>query len=329
VLPGAGSRTEPAPPAEGPGSRLRAGIDRRLRRRARRRVPGWARRPDPGIDRLRADVAGAAARAEAAGADLAATVPRVDRLDRLAAIATTMAWLRHAEAPAETLVSVVLPTHDRQDLLAGAVASVRAQSYPHWELLVVDDGSTDATAAYLDDLDDPRVRSFRTSGVGVCGARNVALDAARGDVVAYLDDDNRMDPEWLKAVVLTFAGFPDGHACYGARVVDDDGRLFGQATSGRAWVHFDGWDRDAVLTGNRVDMNAIAHRRGSVRFDDALAYYGDWDLLLQLAAGSDPIEVPAVAAYYRTDAPGRITTTLPAEAIEREYSRVRDKLPID
>ncbi|MDQ4040753.1 MAG: glycosyltransferase, partial [Actinomycetota bacterium] len=178
-------------------------------------------------------------------------------------------------------------------------------------------------------LDDPRIRTFRASGGGVCAARNVALDAARGELVAYLDDDNRMDPHWLKAVVLTFAGFPDARACYGARVIDDEGRLFRGTPAGAAWVHFDPWDAEAVRADNRVDMNAIAHRRSDARFDADLAYYGDWDLLLQLTAGHAPVEVPAVAAYYRTDVPGRMSSTLAPEEIDREYRRVREKLSVD
>ncbi len=328
VLPGAGpapAATRRAPRA----ARVRARLAGRLARAARRRVPPWARRPDPGIDGVRADLAVATARARNAQSDLAVTVPRIDRLDRLAAVGTTMAWLAHADVPSGALVSVVLPTRDRRALLEAAIASVQEQSYPHWELLVVDDGSADDTPAFLQRLDDPRIRTFRAEGGGVCAARNVALDAARGELVAYLDDDNRMDPHWLKAVVLTFAGFPDARACYGARVIDDEGRLFHGTTAGTAWVHFDPWDAEAVRADNRVDMNAIAHRRSDARFDADLAYYGDWDLLLQLTAGDPPVEVPAVAAYYRTDVPGRMSSTLAPEEIDREYRRVREKLSVE
>ena len=57
-------------------------------------------------------------------------------------------------------------------------------------------------------LDDPRIRTLSTPGSGVCAARNLGLDAARGDLIAYLDDDNLFDPQWLKAVALTFDALP-------------------------------------------------------------------------------------------------------------------------
>ena len=72
-------------------------------------------------------------------------------------------------------------------------------------------------------------------------------------------------------------------------------------------------------------MNVIAHRRGDVRFDESLAYFGDWDLLLQLTADGDPVEVPAIGAYYRTDVPGRLTDVTPPEAKAHEIALIRGK----
>ncbi len=312
--------------------------------RARRRARGPARRPDwarddagvAAVGALRPEVASAGARAEAAESRAAAAEARVDAIDRelsgrvedlarLAEVATMMAWLPHADVPETALVTVVMPTRDRRDLLETAVGSVLGQSYGRFELIVVDDGSRDGTAEYLAGVSDPRMRVLRADGVGACAARNLALEEARGDLVAYLDDDNRFDPHWLKAVAAAMAGRPDAQCCYGARVVDDGGRLFDAPPSGRPWVHFWPWDRVAVREGNRVDMNVIAHRRNNVRFDESLDYFGDWDLLLQLSADGDPVEVPAIGAYYRTDVPGRLTATVSGERRDDEAARVREK----
>src|SRR4051794_3828070 len=115
-------------------------------------------------------------------------------------VQTFMDWIDHATLRTAPLISVVLPTRDRRQLLARAVGSVVRQSYQSWELLIVDDGSVDDTPAHLTQLADGRVRSFSGRGAGVCAARNVALSQARGDLVAYLDDDNIMHPNWLKSV---------------------------------------------------------------------------------------------------------------------------------
>ena len=236
------------------------------------------------------------------------------------------AWLPQAEVAEELLISVVMPTRDRRELLAEAIASVQAQTYAQWELLVVDDGSTDDTADFLAGIPEPRVRTLRTDGVGVCGARNLGLDAARGDLIAYLDDDNRFDPQWLKAVALTINARPETSVCYGARVFDDEGRVTEGVSSGMPGIQFVGWDPEAIRDHNFLDMNVLAHRRSAVRFDEALSHLGDWDLLLRLAPDANPVEVPAIAVYYRTDVDGRMSTTLPPEELDREYHHVRRKL---
>ena len=88
-------------------------------------------------------------------------------------------------------ISVVLPTYNRRSTLQRAVASVLAQDEPQWELIVVDDASTDDTRAYLATLTDPRIRAValaRNAGVSV--ARNRGLEAARAEIVAFLDSDD-------------------------------------------------------------------------------------------------------------------------------------------
>ena len=304
-------------------TRGRASLGKAVRRRAERQVPDWAGRQDPAFERLRSDFTAHAEK----GAEEADTLKqRIDRLERQADIAAMAAWLPQAEVAEELLVSVVMPTRNRCSLLRQAIASVQAQSYPHWELLVVDDGSTDDTAECLEQFDDPRIRILSSPGSGVCAARNLGLDAARGDLIAYLDDDNLFDPQWLKAIVLTFNSFPQQSVCYGAMVFDDGGRVHFNDTNGRAGFHFVAWDREKIREDNFVDMNVLAHRRSPIRFDEEIAHFGDWDLLLRLTPDADPVEVPAIAAYYRTDVEGRMSTAMTPEEIEREYEHVRAKL---
>ena len=112
--------------------------------------------------------------------------------------------------PRTPLISVVLPTRDRRDRLERAIASVTRQTYPNWQLVVVDDGSVDATPEFLAGLDDKRIRSVRARGLGACAARNIALGLAAGEIIAYLDDDNTFHEEWLKSVAWGFAAEPRG-----------------------------------------------------------------------------------------------------------------------
>jgi len=95
------------------------------------------------------------------------------------------------------LVSVILPTYNRADLLPRAVSSVLAQTYPHWELIVWDDGSTDNTAEVVRSYGDERVRYFRNDNHGISYARNRAVENARGELLAFLDSDDAWCAEKL------------------------------------------------------------------------------------------------------------------------------------
>jgi glycosyltransferase involved in cell wall biosynthesis len=117
------------------------------------------------------------------------------------------------------LVSVVMPVRNAERWVCEAIDSLLAQSYKHWELLVVDDGSTDGTFALLKAYTDPRVRCFRQVHAGVSSARNWALDAARGEFVTLLDGDDWLPPDSLSQRVQYLRQHPevdivDGVKCF-------------------------------------------------------------------------------------------------------------------
>ena len=212
--------------------------------------------------------------------------------------------------PESLLVSVVLPTRDRSGYLPGAIASVQAQSYGNWELIVVDDGSTDDTPSVLARYaDDPRIQVHRTDGVTLPCARNLALEAAAGDVVVYLDDDNTFDPMWFKAVVWAFEQRPDVDVLYAARVIDDIHRVERVGVGALPTVHFEPYDRALLERNNIADMGVIAHRAKlpEAYFDTRLTTHADWDLFARLTVDQPPLELPVVALYYVSDSPNRLS----------------------
>jgi hypothetical protein len=220
-----------------------------------------------------------------------------------------MAWLERARPASERLVSVITATRNRAESLTRSIDSVLAQAHTRFELVVVDDGSDDATPDVLDRCTDPRVRWFRIDHAGVCAARNHGLDHATGSVIAYLDDDNTMDPLWLMAVANAFDRHPDICVLYGARLIDD--RLAGSERDedGLPGLRFSAFDREKLRTRGLVDTNAIAHRRDhpEARFDESLSAYGDRDLMLRLTRDGAPYELPAIACEYSTRAVDRLS----------------------
>jgi glycosyltransferase involved in cell wall biosynthesis len=107
-------------------------------------------------------------------------------------------------------VSVVIPTYNRAYCLPAAIGSLQAQTYPHWEALVIDDGSTDGTADLVRSMAaaDPRVRYLPQKNGGVSAARNAGLRVADGEWAAFLDSDDAWEPWKLAAQIAVFDRLP-------------------------------------------------------------------------------------------------------------------------
>jgi glycosyltransferase involved in cell wall biosynthesis len=98
-------------------------------------------------------------------------------------------------------VSVVIPLYNKAGSILASAGSVLSQSFGDWELIVVDDGSTDASASLIAGLGDSRVRLIGQANAGPGAARNRGLDDARGEFVAFLDADDEWDPAVLQLAV--------------------------------------------------------------------------------------------------------------------------------
>lgn len=237
---------------------------------------------------------------------------RVRDIEELAAASAWTPLL----APSSTLISIVMPTRNRAQLLPGAVATILTQSHANWELLIVDDASDDDTPAVIEQLGDPRIRGLRsTGGPGASIARAVALEHARGEIVAYLDDDNLMAPGWLHTVACAFDRDPALELAYGAQVRED--------ADGRPGIEFVPWDRALLERHNFMDQNVIAHRRGlaGMHYDPALKFCSDWDMALRATRDTTPLAIPAIAVIYRVDAPGRLSEDPAASVMWHEIAQ--------
>ena len=229
---------------------------------------------------------------------------RAELADRVLA---TTAWLEQVSAVVPTVVSVIMPTRNRCELLRRAIASVKAQRHQHWGFVIVDDGSTDGTAELLASLQDPRIRSVRIDAAKHSAARNRGLEEATGDLIAYLDDDNVMGPHWLSAVAWAFDRWPEHDVVYGGRIMES-GIGIGDPT-GPPHLQLEAFDRRALEHHNLIDQNVLAHRTGlaEAHFDEELWAGSDWELAWRLTENRDPLLVPVVAALYSTRQQHRVS----------------------
>lgn len=208
-------------------------------------------------------------------------------------------------------VTVVMPVLDRADVIGDAIASVQAQSLADWELMVVDDGSTDGTAAVVAGFAerDPRVRLLTGAHEGVSAARNRGVAATSAPLLAFLDSDNVWTPDFLATTVGGLElGAPGGaradFAYSSVRRLSETGQHFLGGTS----------DYAELLDGaNVIDLNALLVRREAFDavggFDAELRRWVDYDLELRMLRRFVGVHVPVVGVVYdhRASRADRIT----------------------
>jgi glycosyltransferase involved in cell wall biosynthesis len=203
-------------------------------------------------------------------------------------------------------VAIVLATHDDAPWLDGAIGSVRCQTWEDWELLVVDDGSTDDTSAVVarHAADDPRVRYLPGLHRERAAARNRGLAATRAPLVAFLDADDRWRPEKLARQVAALDAAPDAALCYTpARFVDAADRPL---PIRKPPVAIAGEVFPALMRANFMILASVVARRDAVLrvgcFDETLPVFGceDWDLWLRIARDHPIAVVDEELTLYRS-----------------------------
>ncbi len=196
--------------------------------------------------------------------------------------------------PTPPTVSVVIPVYNRAGIIPRAIKSVLAQRLPDWELIVVDDGSTDETCDVVCRFEDGRIRLIREpKNGGQASARNTGIGSARGKYVALLDSDDEWLPEKLAADVRAFetGGDSVGLVYCGKRLVGPDNELLlvrMPTIRGRIYKDLLAWD--CIGSCSRVTIRkSVFDQVGG--FDQSLRCYEDWDMWLRAAKVSEVASV--------------------------------------
>ena len=207
-----------------------------------------------------------------------------------------------------TKVSVVLPTYNHAAFLPKAVDAILAQSFADFELIIVNDGSTDQTSAYLATLADPRIKVIERANGGLPSALNRGFAEAGGEYRTWTSADNVTGPTWLARLVHKLDGAPAsvGFACSGFAIIDQNDRLV------------------SIRRGQQLALERVASKnpgiasflyRSSVAdqvgdYDTALTGAEDWDMWLRILEVCDPVYVDDVLYYYRVHA-NSMTSSIP------------------
>lgn len=203
--------------------------------------------------------------------------------------------MQHNATP---LVSVVVPTYNRADLLRLTIESVLGQTYPAVELIVVDDGSSDGTPALLDEYAG-RLTAIRQQNQGGAAAANRGFEASSGELVTFLDHDDLMYPDKLARQVQAMQAMPDVAVC-NCRfdTIDEHGKRIRSAKPLP--------DSDVVqhlLEYNFIWSGGPLIRRETllrVGLHDEANWCADWDMWLRIALAGDRFHcVQSVLGAYR------------------------------
>lgn len=197
-------------------------------------------------------------------------------------------------ADASVRVSVVIPTYNCEPYILQTLASVIDQTFVDWEVIIVDDGSTDRTVALATGV-DPRVRVLQQANAGVCAARNKGYAASTGRFLCFMDHDDFWFPEKLERQLAWMDRMPELGVVYSTciRWHAVDGRfpepsslaprdvpdVLDEAFTG--WVYHQFMRDSCALTSSALIRREALERCGA--FDESLAYSEDWDLFLRIS----------------------------------------------
>lgn len=216
-------------------------------------------------------------------------------------------------------ISIVMPCFNARQHLPRSIGSVQAQTFTDWELIAIDDGSTDDTRAWLDGVAEPRLRVLGQANQGVCAARNTALQAVRAPLVAFLDADDTWSPEFLAEMNEAMRLRPQAVLAYcGWQNVGLPG------PRGEPFVppdHETERKLEELLSSCRWPIHACLTRREAIAaagaFDPRFRTSEDFLLWLKLAKDRPIVRVPKVLAQYHFHGQGQASADTARAALDQ------------
>jgi glycosyltransferase involved in cell wall biosynthesis len=225
-------------------------------------------------------------------------------------------------------ISVVIPAYNAERTIRETVKSVLDQSFADFELLVIDDGSTDGTLSVLEGFTDKRLQVHSFSNAGLSASRNRGTALARGQFVAFLDADDLWTPGKLAAQLEALERHPEAVLAYSwVNYMDSQSKPLGQGLRRSD----SGLVLEALLLVNFLESgsNPLIRRTQLIEaggFDETLTSGEDWDCWLRLAAHRSFMLVPQADVLYRKSAGSMSRNTVRMEknilqVIERAFTQ--------
>ena len=204
----------------------------------------------------------------------------------------------HATKPR---ISVIIPAYNAENTILETIASVQSQTFSDFEIIVINDGSTDSTLEKVTDLTDARIYITSYDNGGLPTARNRGIALARGEYITFLDADDLWTPDKLECQLAAFSKSPDAGLVYSwTSFMDEQGQTVHPDTP----IFFEGNVLKDLLCHNflRNGSNPLLKRSVVAAvgdFDPKLGSAEDWDYWLRVASGWSFAVVPKAQILYR------------------------------
>lgn len=222
------------------------------------------------------------------------------------------------------LISVIIPAYNAEKTIAKTLRSVLAQTYTNFELLVIDDGSQDATLAIVKNTSDSRIKPFFYPHQGHSASRNHGLSHAVGEYIAFLDADDLWTPDKLEAQLHALQTHPEAVVAYSwTNFIDQDDRFLRSGS----YIKVTGNVYSRLLGTNFIEngSNPLICRAALAavgKFDETLITSPDWDMWLRLAARYAFVCVEAPQVLYRVSTQS-VSANIPG--LEQSCLRILDR----
>ncbi|MDY0302141.1 MAG: glycosyltransferase family 2 protein, partial [Trichlorobacter sp.] len=192
----------------------------------------------------------------------------------------------HSSTP---LVSVIIPTYNRPDMLVGAVKSVLAQTFTNFEIIVINDCGIDVSEIFTV-IDDKRITYINHEvSKGPAATRNTGIRAARGKYIAYLDDDDIYYPDHLEILVSWLENNPEYKVAYtdAYRAHQEPDGVGGYVVVKKDVPYSFDFDYERIFHINFIPILCIVHAKECMEvvgmFDESLRSHEDWDLWMRMS----------------------------------------------
>jgi glycosyltransferase involved in cell wall biosynthesis len=226
------------------------------------------------------------------------------------------------------LISIILPVYNGEKTIRETLNSVLAQTWTDFELLIVNDGSTDATLATIFEFKDPRIQIYSYPNAGQAASRNRGISRAVGTYIAFIDADDLWTRDKLAMQFAALQNHPEAAVAYSwTDYISESGEFLhpGRHITANGDVYAELIVNNCLENGSNplIRADALAHVGG---FEESLPPAEDWDLWLRLAVKYSFVCVPAAQILYRVTVNSSSSNILKQErqclkVLERAYDR--------